>query len=318
MSLKKLLLLLLVVNIGASAQDYGQTMPGQLDEKDSPYADSNYKNNDEAFPDIIGGIPQQYTEEELKDAQMSEQDKEWLKTTSEEGSILIDPSPNGYVEYRSQDQVKDYYQKSDSQIGFSYFYDTYDYSDTTGVFQRTFNSENPASKSLQAGYLTLNYKHYIQRNIVSTFFQGNLGASYNSGFASFADGSSVSKTKFALWLFPIDLNIGAKINMGRSIALSFQGGPTIAPIWQNRDDRVDGEDGKDVKQVGYGYNASASVDFSIFNMFPGFGMDLKRSSEVTDMSISLIARTMSISGFKKEDFEVSGASFGIGFNFEYL
>ncbi|WP_412463465.1 hypothetical protein [Halobacteriovorax sp. RT-2-6] len=320
-SLKKLLICTLLVVSGKSfSVDFNQPLPGELDSSTSPYENDNGTSEEEdknSFPNVFGSTPQQYTEEELKNAVMNSQDKEWLKTATDEGSILIDPSPNSYVEYKTEDLLRDMYQKADTQIGFTYIYDTFDYADSTGTFESTFQSDDSAADSVQAGYLTFNYRKYFQRNIVSTFFQGNLGVSFNSGKGKFGDGS-LSRTTFNLWLFPIDLNLGAKLNFGKKVSITAQGGAVVAPIWQNRDDREQGDDDKDIRQVGYGYNASASIDFSIYNIFPNFGMDLKKFSDVSDMSISLMAKTMDISGFKREDFSVSGMSFGIGFNFEYL
>ncbi|MGI4991468.1 hypothetical protein ACRXCV_02505 [Halobacteriovorax sp. GFR7] len=312
---------LLVSSTNVFSIDFNQPLPGELDLKDSPYENDQGSNDSEedknSIPDIFGSTPQQYTDEELKNAVMNSQDKEWLKTATDEDSILRDPSPNSYVEYKTEDLLIDVYQKADTQIGFTYIYDTYDYSDSTGTFESIFQNDNSEADSIQAGYLTFNYRNYFQRNIVSTFFQGNLGLSFNSGKGKFG-GGTISRTTFNLWLFPIDLNLGAKLNLGKKISITAQGGPVIAPIWQNRDDREQGDDDKDIRQVGYGYNASASIDFSIYNIFPNFGMDLKKFSDISEMSISLMAKTMDISGFKREDFSVSGVSFGIGFNFEYL
>lgn len=315
-----LLLSLICTTTTFAERDFGQALPGQVSQETSPYEGSDELNEEEnAYQNVFGSLPQQYTDEELKGAQMSEQDKEWLKTTSEEGSILINPNKNSYMEYSDSDLVKDSYQISKSEISFSYLYDTFDYKDKDGIYNKTFKNKDKDAHALQSGYIVGSYKHFFQRNIVSSFFQLNGAISYNKGRGLFATPpNDPSRTVFTLWLFPIDLNLGARFNMGRSVSLTLQGGPTIVPIWQNRSDREDGEDGKDVKQVGYGYNASASLDLSLFNMFPNLGRSLKGASDIKNMSVNILARTMGVSGFKKEDFEISGASFGLGFSFEYL
>lgn len=314
-----ILLIGLLFSFNGFAEISGHTVSGELDPKDSPYenSDSSEPSDNTSVPNIFGSVPQQYTEEELKGAQMSAKDKKWLESASEEDSILFKSHKNEYAEFTTEEILKDSYQATKSQIGFSYIYDTFDYYDNSGTFENTFNNSSAEADSVQAGYLFASYKHYFQRNYISTFFQGNVGVSFNSGKGSFNTGA-LSQTTFNLWIFPIDLNLGLKINPSRYFSLTLQGGPTIAPIWQNRDDREDGEDGKDIRQVGYGFNGSVSLDFSIYNIFPEFGLSLKKFSDVSDMSISLVARTMELSGFKREDFKVTGTSFGIGFNFEYL
>lgn len=308
----------LLFSVNSLAEITGHSVSGELDPSDSPYEKSSGEPTDDTtIPIVFGSTPQQYTEEELKNAQISAKDKKWLENSSEENSILYNPSKNTYAEFTTEEILKDTYQATKSQIGFSYIYDTFDYFDSRGTFEQTFNNEASEADSVQTGYIFGSYKYFFQRNYVSSFFQTNVGISFNSGKGSF-DNGELSQTTFNLWLFPIDLNLGLKLNPSRNFSITLQAGPTIMPIWQNRDDREEEDKDKDIRQVGYGYNASASLDFSLYNIFPEFGLGLKKFSDVSDMSISLVARTMNISGFKREDFEISGASFGIGFNFEYL
>ena len=62
-SLNKLITcLILVLNVASYGQDdYGQSLPGQLDSKTSPYEDDNYKIKEEdgtQFENIFGASPQ--------------------------------------------------------------------------------------------------------------------------------------------------------------------------------------------------------------------------------------------------------------------
>ena len=121
-----------------------------------------------------------------------------------------------------------------------------------------------------------------------------------------------------LWVLPIDFMLGMKIHMGRYVGLTVAGGPSVAGIWQNRSDRTENDEDKDIRQVGFGFAAQGSLDFSLSQMFPSYGNYLKNNSEVSDFSLSLTARTMSLSNFKNKDIEISGTSFGLGFKFEFL
>jgi len=308
----KVLSLLMVMNF--TMADTAQNLSGQI--TDSPY--ENQKEESEETPFLSGTH---------KDKALSVKDSKgnipapgssndsW--TNSIQGqSAFIDQDNSNYQEFSNDEIVKKLHKKSKSAWGFSYYMDTYDYKDADNLFNRTFDSDS--ADSTQAGYLMMNYRRNFYRGFADLFFQLDAGFSYNTGKGLFSDDNSESRTTINFWVVPIDFMLGTKIHLGRYVGLSLAGGPSVAAILQNRSDREEGADDKDLRQMGTGYAAQASLDISLSQIFSSYGNYLKNNSEVSDLSLSFIGRTMQLSNFKKEDLEISGTSIGVGFKFELL
>ena len=316
MKIKILLSLLALTFLTSIRAD--QTVFGQV-AKDSPYEDgapagsSSHLGNVE---DYYGKMKADSTPE-----QESEKDKEvatqWMKKIKGESYNIPHLKDNKYLEFRNKNLVKNLYKRSKSSWGFLYISDSYDYNDRKDIFEKTFGSQS-GEDSVQSGYLFGQYKYNWYRGFVDLYTEADLGLSYNSGNGRFADDNTESETTLRLWVIPFDALAGIKVNFGRYVGLSLSAGPSFVALMQNRSDREEGDEGKDVRQFGYGYTALSSLEVSLSQLFHDFGMHLRSKSDVTDMSLALTMRNTSISNFKNEDVEIVGTSIGLGFKFEYL
>ena len=245
-------------------------------------------------------------------------DTEWLgKNYEDEDRVSFQGKKANINSYDNKELAKKYSGKGKNALAFTYLYDTYDYFDSKGAYNSIFKNENSA-KSIQSGYLTFSYKRKFISGRLSLLGDLSLAVSYASGKGSFEDSGELSRTTFQFWTVPLEYMLGARVSMGPYIDLNIFGGPAIAFIIQNRNDREDGSPDKKIQQFGYGYSAYGSLDVSLTRMNPDYAIELKNSSDITDLSVSLVAKTTSLGNFKDEDFEISGVSFGLSFNFEYL
>jgi hypothetical protein len=310
----KFLLIVSLLTTSFSFADLGQTVPGQI--VDSPYEDSSSTQNESPF---VGNTEESkiFEKEETQGTILPAgvADDNWTKSISGQSAFVSSEDEN-YLEFSNSDIAKDLYKKSKSAWGLAYFYDTYDYKDRANIFNRTFDRDD--SDSVQAGYLLISHRRNFYRGFADLFFEFNGGLSFNTGKGIFTDDGSESRTTFNLWLIPLDFMVGTKVHLGRYMGLSLAGGPSVAGLIQNRSDREEDDADKNLRQFGYGFTAQASLDFSLSQMFSGYATYLKNNSEVSDMSVSIIARTTSLSNFKSEDIEISGTSIGLGFKFEVL
>ena len=300
-----------------SFADMSQNMSGQLTE--FPYEKDSEVEEGKESPFVSGNVQNDEATKFKKNSGVifppGQASSDWTNNVKGDSPFTYKGDQN-YLEFKNNTIVKDLYKVSDTSWGFSYFYDTYDYKDRNSIYTRTFESES--ADSVQAGYLMMNYRYNMYRGPLDLFFQLNAGLSYSTGKGIFSDDGSQSKANFNLWLLPLEFTFGTKVHVGRYVGLSVSGGPAVAGLIQNRSDRDEDEDGKNLRQVGYGYSAEGSLDFSLSQIFPSYGIYLKNNSEVSDMTFSIIAKTMSLSNFNNEDIEITGTSIGLGFKFEVL
>ncbi|OIQ16687.1 MAG: hypothetical protein BM556_13565 [Bacteriovorax sp. MedPE-SWde] len=300
-----------------SFADMSQNMSGQLTE--SPYEKDSEVEEGKESPFVSGNVQNDEATKFKKNSGVifppGQASSDWTNNVKGDSPFTYKGDQN-YLEFKNNTIVKDLYKVSDTSWGFSYFYDTYDYKDRNSIYTRTFESDS--ADSVQAGYLMMNYRYNMYRGPLDLFFQLNAGLSYSTGKGIFSDDGSQSKANFNLWLLPLEFTFGTKVHVGRYVGLSVSGGPAVAGLIQNRSDRDEDEDGKNLRQVGYGYSAEGSLDFSLSQIFPSYGIYLKNNSEVSDMTFSIIAKTMSLSNFNNEDIEITGTSIGLGFKFEVL
>ncbi len=300
-----------------SFADMSQNMSGQLTE--SPYEKDSEVEEGKESPFVSGNVQSDEATKFKKNSGVifppGQASSDWTNNVKGDSPFTYKGDQN-YLEFKNNTIVKDLYKVSDTSWGFSYFYDTYDYKDRNTIYARTFESDS--ADSVQAGYLMMNYRYNMYRGPLDLFFQLNAGLSYSTGKGVFSDDGSQSKATFNLWLLPLEFTFGTKVHVGRYVGLSVSGGPAVAGLIQNRSDRDEDEDGKNLRQVGYGYSAEGSLDFSLSQIFPSYGIYLKNNSEVSDMTFSIIAKTMSLSNFNNEDIEITGTSIGLGFKFEVL
>lgn len=241
---------------------------------------------------------------------------DWTKKISGR-SAFMSQSEDHYLEFKNDELIKDIYKKGKSSWSFIYLYDTFDYKDRENIFESTFRNEDSA-KSVQSGYLMLGYRKKLWRAVFDGEIGVDSGLSYNTGRGKFSDNSELSRATVRLWIIPVDFVFAMKLNMTRYAGLTFGGGPSIVGMIQNRSDRSENDQDKNLNQVGTGYNAQASLDFSLSQIFPDYGMNMKLKSDISDLSMSLTAKTVNYSNFKNSDVKISGASVGLSFKFELL
>jgi hypothetical protein len=309
MKLNKFLFVTFLVSSFAFA-DANQTVWGQ--ETDSGLESSKLKGETINIP---GGVEDQYTPGEYSES--AKKDSSWTKKYDSNSSPLFQGNES-YVKIKNEEILKSGYKKSDDQWSFSYFYDTFDYADRANIFEKTFRNDDSA-KSIQSGYLSLHQKNYLARRGDADYFIMYGGSvSYNTGRGLFEDNEEFSRANFKLWVLPLDVMLGMRVNMGKVMRLTVAGGGSLVGLYQSRSDREDQAEDKRVRQVGYGYVGQGSLDFSMSQLFKNYGVRLKNNSDISDFSISFMARTVGYTNFKNSDIEITGISFGLGANFEVL
>ncbi len=292
--------------------DVNQQVWGQA--KDSPY-ENNKQENTQQSPFIKGNSEM---ETNAKDTGIDHynSNSDWTKRNYKGADLSTYQGKNSeIIDFDNKEIIGNLYNKGKSSLMFSYVYDTFDYKDSAGVFESIF--QNDSASSFQMGYLTLSYRKNWSGESFKFFWQFNGGVSFNKGTALFTDGEE-SRTELKIWHIPLSYHLGAKMHFGRYLGLSVSAGPLVSGLLQNRNDREKGASDKDLRQFGYGFSAQAALDLSMSQMFPKYGVELKNDSGVNDMSVSLILKMLSASGFKNEDVEISGVSVGLGVNFDYF
>lgn len=289
---------------------YGQKMS-------SPYENSSNSKKDKSKSLTIDDI--KYNQKKSVNGYFPKKDNTWRERTYREPERLrFLGKEKEIVTYKNEELAKEYAGRGNSGLSFTYIYDTYDYADRAGIFKRTFENSD-AAKSIKSGYLTFSYKNKFSKGErFSLLGDLSLAVSYATGDGLFGDTGEKSLTRFQFWTIPLEFMIGGRVSLGNYVDLNLVGGPAVAFIIQNRNDREDGAKDKKIQQVGYGFSGYASLDFSLTRINPNYAVSLKRTSSITDMSISIMLKTTSLANFKNEDFEISGTSFGLSFNFEYL
>lgn len=313
---KRVLFLLLLASFSSVVADVVQMVPGQNTQ--SPYEESDGINTGTPF--ILGSVEEDLINKTKTSAQSDlispqSQGDDWTKKYTSDAEKL---SNNGeYLEFRNKDLTKDLFQVSKSALTFSYIYDTYTYSDRNNIFNSIFKNKD-SKDSKQSGFLHLGYTKYFHRGVFDLYWKTSGGLSFNTGKGKFSDNGELSRTTFKVWNFPLEFTLGTKINIGRYFGLNLNGGGALVATYQSRSDRKAGEDGKEVKQLLYGYTGEAALEVSLSQMMPSFSQSLRANSEVGDFSLAFTAKVLEVSNSKADEYQISGASFGLGFKFELL
>lgn len=237
-----------------------------------------------------------------------------LSTQFNSGAPFSGLKSDEYLSYTNEEILAKIRDKSKSSLAFEFVQNNFDYVDTRGVYERTFNSDSGA----KGGSLHITRDSFLYKGYINLGYGGGIGVGYSTGKGIFAEDGTVSNTSFNLYSLPLDLRLLIEIPVGHFMKLSFAGGPSAMGLIQNRSDRDSGDKDKEKKQVGFGYAAEGKVKFNLSYMSTDTGFEYYTSHEVSFMSIDLIMRTQSYSGFGDEDIEISGTSYGLGFTFEFL
>lgn len=222
-------------------------------------------------------------------------------------------SSDKYLTYTNEEILANIRDKSKSSLAFEFVQNNFDYVDSRGVYERTFDSDSGA----KGGSLHITRDRFLYKGYVNLGYGGGIGVGYSTGKGIFAADGTVSNTRFNLYSLPLDLRLLIEIPVGHFMKLSFAGGPSAMGLIQNRSDRDSGDKDKEKKQVGYGYAAEGKVKFNLSYMFTDTGFEYYTLHEVSFMSLDLVLRTQNYSGFG-DDIEITGTSYGLGFTFEFL
>lgn len=226
---------------------------------------------------------------------------------------------SSYQRMSNKDLLKRFNNEGTRGFGFYYIRDDYDFFDSSGVYNRTFGDAAPGS--IQGGSLHFSFERYWTRKAIWLGWGMNFGVGLAKGKGSFTSGSVVaeqSSTTFTLWTLPVDLGLVLEIPLGSWMKIGLSGGPSVMGLYQHRDDKDNGDSGKRVRQLSYGYFGKANLKISLSHFSPKMAVRSLKSYQMTKTYLTLEARLQSFENFQDEDVSITGSSFGIGFAFEYL
>ena len=219
-----------------------------------------------------------------------------------------------YIDVDKLKMAKDFRKASTGGINISFIKNDFDYNSKGDIINRTVSS---GAKSVKGGALYIRNDSYLfKTDFISAHWSGGAGVGFNSGRGFFIDGTR-SDTVFKLWEFPVDLGVGLEIPVYSWFKISGTGGASALVLLQNRSDLQRGENGKRKFQYSPGYFANAQFKINLSGFSEEAAYDLFTSSEITNLFLNLEIRHQNYEGFK-DDIQISGTSFGVGFTFEYL
>ena len=215
---------------------------------------------------------------------------------------------------RKRDNFKKVYNKGESTFTFAYIDDRYNITDPGNIFQKTFRGR---PNRVKMGTFHLGFDYYLYRGKISFAYGGNLGVGMYSGYGAFIGGDKSKKMRFNLWTLPLDFLFSMEYSLWRLANLQFGGGPSLMGLYQSRSDREDGEEGKRRRQVGPGYIGFGRLKISLANVLSTSAFEIFKEYNITNYYLNLEVRYQNYQNFKDE-IEIAGTSFGIGFSFDFL
>ena len=219
-----------------------------------------------------------------------------------------------FLELDKSQMANDFRKYSSSGINITFIKDDFSYGSTNDIINKTISEGH---KHIKGGTLHIRGDYYINRTfLLNTFWGVGAGIGYNSGLGIFVNGER-SNTLFKFWEVPIDFSLGLEIPLTSWFKISGAGGPSVMTLFQNRDDLLSGEKGKNKSQISYGEFANAQFKINIGGLSDQTAYDLFTSSRITNLFLNLEARYQNYQNFQ-DNIKISGTSFGIGFTFEYL
>lgn len=223
--------------------------------------------------------------------------------------------PATYTTLSNRELVRQGHGRHKNSFAFVYIADSFDYRDSRGVFERTFENSSGSAKN---GLLMVNWKSRVgTMPFVEPYWLINAGIGHNMGEGQFVDGTESDAT-FTLWMLPVDIGLGLDLSLSSWLKIGFNGGPSALGLIQNRSD-IDSSEGANTRRQGsYGYFYEAHAGLNLSEVFPKSGHRLLANEGVSSYYLTFKMRTHGYQNFKQEDFEISGTSFGVGFTFEFL
>lgn len=326
----QILSLVLLLGSCASTEDFDHAVADQL-KSDEAIQETikNTEDNDNDHVDFLMGDrsddlklenddnedePLFAVSKEGKELEIKLSDKEKILSTGNEVPYTYE-NKKDLITFNNEHIHEQIYNKAESSFSLSYIMDTYDISDSRGVFQRSFVD---ASGAQRGGAILLNFDEYFHRGVFNTFYGLGLGLGYSLGKGIFSSSTGTeSNVEFKLYSIPVDLRLGFDLVTSRYFRLSVAGGPSVLGLWQSRNDLERDDDQKYRRQVSYGYFANGKLQISISALSSSKALNMFSISDVTNMFLNLEARIQSYENFQ-DDLSITGASFGAGFTFEYF
>ena len=100
-----------------------------------------------------------------------------------------------------------------------------------------------------------------------------------------------------------------EMSLGEKFKLELQGGPSICGIFQNRHDKAEEKNRKDLEQVGFGFVAGVGLKINLMQFKSTSSLDLLSSLSASDYYFDISARYHNYAGFL-EDVSVAGMAVG--------
>ncbi len=221
---------------------------------------------------------------------------------------------DNFIEIDKAQMANDYRKYTSSGINITFIKDDFSYGSTNDIINKTISEGH---KHIKGGALYVRSDHYINRTfLLNTFWGVGAGVGYNSGLGFF-EGGERSNTLFKLWEVPADLSLGLEIPISSWFKLAAAAGPSVMVLFQNRDDLLNDEKGKNKSQISYGQFVNAQFKINIGGLSDQNAYELFTNSRITNLFLNAEARFQNYQNFQ-DDIKISGTSFGIGFTFEYL
>lgn len=326
MKTRNLFISVLFLVIGSwayAAEDLGQVVSGTEVEDvlgsmkevgSSPYI-AGENNSSEVESSEVGAnaSPDIMFNKNLKEVSVKDEPRKKYEDTGYTLPGTYDKSEN-YLELDKQSVARDLRGLSTHGISITFIKDDFNYESNNDIINRTISE---GYKHVKGGVLHLRSDQYFYRtDFLNTFWCVGGGVGFNSGRGIFVNGQQ-SNTTFKLWEVPLDLGAGLEIPVYHWFKISGAAGPSAMGLFQNRNDLVSGEKGRNKVQVSYGQFANAQFKFNLTGFSSDTAYDLFTSSKITNLFLNLEARYQNYQNFQ-DDIKISGTSFGIGFTFEYL
>lgn len=223
-------------------------------------------------------------------------------------------STEKYLEFDSNDLLKEASGKGKSSFGFSFLKDTFDYQDNRNSFDAVYKEPSGTS---QGGFLMVTSERYFSRRYIDLFatFSGGVGLSYGQGV--FVNGD-LADSNFRLWKIPLDAGLGIGIPLGPWFSVVGSAGPSVLGLIQNRSDQARGSEKKERRQLSFGYYTQATFRWNLSPLFKDASLNMLREQKVSNFYLNIYARQNNYENFKQEDLIISGQSLGLGFSFDFL
>ena len=204
-----------------------------------------------------------------------------------------------------------------SSVGFAYLRDFGSYTGGAGgsdSFKRIFGDSNDA---VSVGFLMLSFKEFFKKGKVNFSYRVNGGVGLNQAPALFAGGDR-AKEVISLWTIPFDVTLDMEMMLGKSLKLELQGGPSLVGLFQNRNDKMEGEDKKRVGQFALGGVIGSALKIDLMQYKRMASLDLLSSLSVSDYYLNFEMRYHAYFLGFLDDVKVNGLSLGLGISYDFL